>query len=199
MKNNKERLLGSLFFLILFCPPALLSKHVFADDVPEVEEEEAVDGDIADPYDLFDPVPASLMRKMVTDRPTFVDSPHTVDAGHFQFETSLVDYEKDVTTGGVTETLLVNQMNLKMGLNLDADAQVIVQSYKSVKSTSTSAGFGDINLRLKFNIFGNDRGHFAGALIPFLKLPVSRVGNGSFEGACIFPSSGRRVRTGALS
>ncbi|MCB0404258.1 MAG: transporter [Bdellovibrionales bacterium] len=190
MQNTKERLLGSLIVFKLFIlPPLWFPNHVLADEVPEVEQEEPVDGDIADPYDVFDPVPASLMRPMVTDRPTFVDSPHTVDAGHFQLETSLVDYEKDVTSGGTTETFLVNQMNLKMGLNLDADAQVIVQSYKSVRApASTRGGFGDITLRLKFNLFGNDRGNFAGGLIPFLKVPVSsQVGNGMFEGGLYFP------------
>ena len=153
------------------------------------EGEEEV-GDIADPYDLFDPVPKSLMRPMNTDRPGFTESPHTLDAGHFQFEVSLFDYSKIKAAGVTTTNSVIGTVNIKAGLNLDTDAHVVIQSYKIVKVGATeNKGFGDIIARLKFNLFGNDRGSLSGALLPFIKIPTnSNVGNNMFEGGLYFPT-----------
>ena len=45
-----------------------------------------------DCYNLFKPVPDDLLRDMDTDRPDKSNSPHTLDAGHFQVETGLFTY-----------------------------------------------------------------------------------------------------------
>ncbi|MFN9973748.1 MAG: transporter, partial [Phycisphaerae bacterium] len=43
-------------------------------------------------FHLFNPTPRELLREVDTDRPDTTESPHTVDAGHFQIEFSFVDY-----------------------------------------------------------------------------------------------------------
>ena len=45
-------------------------------------------------YWLFNPTPDSLLREMTTDRPDLTESPFTVDAGHVQFETTIVGYSR---------------------------------------------------------------------------------------------------------
>src|SRR5262249_15614520 len=45
-------------------------------------------------YWLFNPTPDKLLREMTTDRPDITESPFTVDAGHLQFETTLVGYTR---------------------------------------------------------------------------------------------------------
>jgi hypothetical protein len=41
-------------------------------------------------YNLCRPVPGVELRDMETDRPDVTESPITVDAGHFQYESDLV-------------------------------------------------------------------------------------------------------------
>src|SRR5579864_7465778 len=42
-------------------------------------------------YTLFDPVPDDLMRKFAPDRPTKGFSVRTIDAGHIEIETDIVN------------------------------------------------------------------------------------------------------------
>lgn len=46
-------------------------------------------------YSLFNSVPRSQMREMETERPDVTESPYTVDAGHFQYETDLIRLIKE--------------------------------------------------------------------------------------------------------
>src|SRR5437867_7579307 len=50
-------------------------------------------------------------------------------------------------------------------------------------------GYGDTTARLKYNLWGNDNGRSALAVIPYLKLPTSEenIGNHSIEGGLIVP------------
>src|SRR5262249_44509070 len=71
-----------------------------------------------------------------------------------------------------------------------------VRSYNSVRThdrtagtVDTQRGFGDVIPRLKVNLWGNDGGRTAFAVMPFLKLPTNQdhLGNKSVEGGVIFP------------
>ncbi|MBW7674810.1 transporter [Chryseobacterium chendengshani] len=131
-------------------------------------------------YSLFNPVPHSLMREMETDRPDVTESPYTVDAGHFQYETDFVRLVKEKSEEQKTNTLLLNQANIKIGLTKSTAIQIGFQTYGRQKetdivsgSTETTHGFGDVTLRIKQNLIGNDQGNFALALLPYKKLPTS--------------------------
>jgi hypothetical protein len=151
-------------------------------------------------YHLFNPTPRNLMREMSTDRPDKTESAYTVDAGHFQLEMDVLSYSYDRDNGlpGDTrvESLSIAPMNLKVGLWNRADLQMVVETYTSVRThvratgqVERQRGFGDITLRLKANMWGNDEGRTALALMPFVKLPTNQddLGNNSVEGGLIVP------------
>jgi len=153
-----------------------------------------------DEYHLFNPTPRNLMREMSTDRPDKTESAYTVDAGHFQFEMDVLSYSYDRDNGlpGDTriESLSIAPVNLKVGLCNRADFQVVVETYTSVRTHVRDArqverqrGFGDVTMRLKANMWGNDAGRTALALMPFVKLPTNQddLGNNSVEGGLIAP------------
>jgi Putative MetA-pathway of phenol degradation len=54
-----------------------------------------------------------------------------------------------------------------------------------------ASGFGDLQTRLKINLWGNDGGKTAFGIMPFIKwpLPESSLRNGRTEGGVIFPLS----------
>jgi hypothetical protein len=60
----------------------------------------AVGGDSRPPIDksdftFFHPTPTNLLRELSVDGPGATESPYTVDAGHFQAELTLADYNSE--------------------------------------------------------------------------------------------------------
>jgi hypothetical protein len=149
------------------------------------------------PYNLFKPVPRASLRDMETDRPDMTESPITVDAGHFQYESDLFRLEREANVGSVKNTYLFNQANLKVGLTGSTALQLVVQSYLRSKEISNddgpverSQGFGDLTLRIKQNLTGNDKGNFAIAVLPYVKFPTSGAEKDErYEGGLIVPMS----------
>jgi len=124
-------------------------------------------------YHLFHPVPAELLREMSTDRPDTTESPITVDAGHFQIETDLVvlAFDDDGATSVSGYELLPT--NLKVGLLNWMDLQVVVEPYHRAVAKAAGVrviedGYGATTARLKMNVWGNDGGTTAFALMPFV-------------------------------
>jgi hypothetical protein len=133
-------------------------------------------------YDLLSPVPRALMREMATDRPDTTESPISVDAGHLQAEVEAVGLARDA---GLT-SFAIGVVNLKLGLTSRSDLQVVVEPFHHANGRT---GFGDLTLRNKWNLWGNDGGATALALMPFITLPTasSGLGAGSVEGGLIVP------------
>ena len=151
-------------------------------------------------YNLLNPTPREQMREMSTDRPDKTESPYTVDAGHYQIEMDVFTYAVDRYNGipgdHRSEALAIAPINLKAGLLNNVDLQLIVQPYVSLREHNMAArdvderrGFGDVIARLKVNLWGNDGGPTAFALMPYVKLPTNtdHVGNSSVEGGLIVP------------
>jgi len=151
-------------------------------------------------YNLFNPTPRALMREMSTDRPDKTESAYTVDAGHFQIEMDVFSYSYDRYNSErrdvSAESLSIAPVNLKAGLFNNVDLQLVLETYSSVRVHDRDAGtvekqrgFGDVITRLKFNLWGNDGGPTALAVMPYVKLPTNqdRLGNSSVEGGVIFP------------
>ena len=148
-------------------------------------------------YSLFDPTPDDLLRKFAPDRPAKGFSVRTVDAGHFEIETDLVSTTISNSTGGTTHSFQGLDPTLKLGVTNWMDLEVQfngLQYTESVDGTSpfnfqNSTGFGDVFLRTKINLFGNDSGPVGFALIPYVKLPSSTplISNGAVEGGLIAP------------
>ena len=135
-------------------------------------------------------------RELSTDRPDQTESPYTVPAGRVQVEMDVLKYTSDRhTTDGVrTETWNIAPINVKIGLGNRVDLQVVLDNFVSVRARSNGvservSGFGDITTRLKINLWGNDGGPTALALMPYVKLPLSasNLRNGDTEGGLIVP------------
>ncbi|WP_316831655.1 transporter [Pedobacter aquatilis] len=131
-------------------------------------------------YSLFRPVPRALMRELETDRPDVTESPITVDAGHVQFESDLFREDRAFGDYSTKNSYLINQMNLKIGLSGHLAMQLSIGTFAFAKTTDLGSGtiayrhgFGDLVLRIKQNIVGNDQGNFAVAILPYLILPTS--------------------------
>jgi len=141
-------------------------------------------------FNLFNPTPAALMREMSTDRPDTTESAYTVDAGHLQIESSFFDYTTDDDNGDF-DGWSVLPMNVKLGLMNNMDLQFVFAPYlrEELEGESTD-GFGATQLRLKINLWGNDGGDTALAVMPFVQFPTADDDFGAtdhVEGGVIFP------------
>lgn len=145
-------------------------------------------------YTLFNPTPRDQMRELSTDRPDQTESPYTVDAGHWQFEFDFANYTYDDEAGVLTRTLNVAPVNVKLGLTHDTDIQFIFDSWSTERMrtagvTTTTRDWGDLTIRVKHNVWGNDGGDTAFAAMPFVKVPlqIGDAGNDLVEGGLILP------------
>ncbi len=158
---------------------------------------ERPDGDKAG-YSLLDPTPRERMRDMSTDRPDTTESPYTVDAGHVQLEMSFADYSFDRRNrdSETRRSVAIAPLLIKAGLSNSVDVQIGIDPYTRERVTDrstgvpmTTDGFGDIVVRVKANVWGNDGGETAFAIMPFVKFPTASddLGNGALEGGIILP------------
>jgi hypothetical protein len=89
-------------------------------------------------FNLFNPTPRELLRALSTDRPDKTESAYTVDAGHFQIETDLVNFSFDRYNGDPTNTQTrawsFANTNLKVGLLNNVDLQLIVPTFNHVRT-----------------------------------------------------------------
>ncbi len=147
-------------------------------------------------YDLFKPTPRALLRELSTDRPDKTESPYTVDAGHFQVELDLLSYAYDCESDTTVESFAITPINFKVGLLPNMDLQVLVETYNVVRTRDHAtrqreemSGFGDVTVRWKTNLWGNDGGATAFGVMPFIKFPTNQdgLGNDALEGGIILP------------
>lgn len=150
-------------------------------------------------YTLFNPTPDAALRTFSPDRPTKSNGPLTVDAGRFQYETDLVSYLHSNAGGVSTRTYAALDPTLKIGLTRRVDLELQFNGYTNTRVSDPGAGSmpsradgaGDLVVRSKVNLFGNDGGAAAMALIPYVKLPTAALtlGNNQVEGGLIVPVS----------
>jgi len=149
-------------------------------------------------YTLFNPTPDNQLRDMDTDRPNITNTPHTVDAGHWQIEAGIMDfaYYRDNFSGDSvrSDDFAFGQFNFRLGVLDDLELNAVVDTYEtdsthdiSRHSTFRASGFGDTVVGGKLNLWGSegtdDLGYTALAIQPQFKFPTARndVGNGRFE------------------
>ena len=116
-------------------------------------------------YWLFNPTPDKLLREMTTDRPDITESPFTVDAGHVQFETTLVGYTRSAPNQerAITDEFDFLTTNMRIGITNSAEIDLVWQPYGTVRTRQADpfrifhqSGIGGLNLRAKVNLWGND-------------------------------------------
>jgi hypothetical protein len=154
-------------------------------------------------YNLFHPTPRDLMREMSTDRPDLTESPYTVDAGHFQIESDIINFTRERRdaehSSFHSDNFSFGATNFKMGLTNRIDLQLVFDGWQiqnerdrdddGVIFKETRQGVGDLTTRLKINVFGNDSGKVALGVMPFIKFPTNQedLGNNKVEGGVIIP------------
>lgn len=99
--------------------------------------------------------------------------------------------------GITTHSFQTLDPTFKIGVTNWADVEVQFNGLQASRSfdalsgagTESGAGFGDILLRTKINLIGNDDGPVGFAIIPYVKLPSSApvISNGAVEGGLIAP------------
>lgn len=142
-------------------------------------------------YWFGNPTPRELYRPLSADRPDATESPYTVDAGAVQIETSFAEY----ATRDGAEAWSVAPTNLKLGLTNDVDIQLGLTPYlredRDGGGAGAADGFGDIEVRLKINLWGNDDGRLAIGILPFMTFPAGddEVSAGGVEGGFIVPAA----------
>lgn len=154
-------------------------------------------------YTLFNPTPAAMLRDMSTDRPDTTESPFTVDAGHVQIETTIFGYSRTnpESDGAYEKSFEFGTTNIRIGLTNSAEINFVFQPYGVVRAypggvppSVRSAGIGAVDIRAKFNLWGNDtfdkRGDSAFGLLPFITIPTDRsngISPDGIEGGLILP------------
>jgi hypothetical protein len=155
-------------------------------------------------YTLFNPTPAAQLREMDTDRPNVTNTPHTIDAGHLQIETGLVDYvhNRSHVSGSVvkSDNLALAESDFRLGISNNLEINVVIDPYQIDRTndatrneTTYARGFGDTVVGGKLNFWGNDAGDRTWAsglaIQPQFKFPTASdsVGNGHFECSFAFP------------
>ena len=136
---------------------------------------------------------AEMVREMSTDRPDTTESAYSVPAGMIQLEMSFFDYSRDANQGTASDQWIYGQINIKMGLTPSSDLQMIVNSHavagESERGDSTrTSGFGDIAVRLKENLWGNDSGTTALAVMLYVTISThTHVSDEAWAGGLIVP------------
>jgi Putative MetA-pathway of phenol degradation len=131
-----------------------------------------------------------LGRELATDRPDTTESAMTVPKGRFQIEAEVLAHSwKD----GHSASWTVVESLLKYGLTDRLDVHLNVPSYAGVRGEDGAwrEGFGDLALRMKYNLWGNDEGRSALAVLPYVSAPTAADGVGaeSWELGVAFPFS----------
>jgi len=147
-------------------------------------------------YSLGSPTPDRLLRELSTDRPDTTESPFTVDAGRFQIESNLFAYvrSRPDSEGAVTDSYRFATTNIRIGVTSAAEINVVLRPHEVVHTRPLApaeafrnAGVGGLDIRAKFNVWGNDSfdkpGATALALLPFVTLPTDRSNGVSPEHA----------------
>jgi len=173
---------------------ALTASAAFADDPPTpAASAPATDPAAPAPADSGQTPP---LRALCTDRPTKSNSPCTVDPGHFQVESDLINVTVDHSGGADTTTVLYTNPTLKYGVSQTVDIEASIAPYETVVSrdratdiTTRSEGVGDLYLKVKWAPIGAAGGDFGLAFVPYVKAPTASggVGDGAWEGGMYVP------------
>lgn len=117
----------------------------------------------------------------------------TVPAGHWQFETGLVDWSLQGSAGERDTALVTGETTFKYGLTDRSDIEIDVTPWQRATSRagatrSSAEGFGDLVVSYKQQATAADAS-LQLALLPFVKVPTAghALGNGKWEGGLILP------------
>jgi hypothetical protein len=142
-------------------------------------------------------VPAAAQdkpRDYCPARPGLGSPACTIDAGRVSVETSLVDWTLDPQRGDRTDTVLIGDTLVRIGVTGTVEAQIGWTPVGFVRERSggvvdRATRTGDVTLGLKANLASPDGSGLAIAAQPFVTLPVGRqpVGAGDWGAGLVVP------------
>jgi hypothetical protein len=144
---------------------------------------------------LFIPeVQATEFRPMETDRPSKTEETQTVEPHRVQIETELFSTQLNRVEGRRERLSTLGEFNLRFGLTTNSEIGLILPSYLDLKKKEDSSeehqrGMGDMILRYRYNLQGNQGEAFSLSALPFIKIPTGSAGlsNGRAEFGMIAP------------
>ncbi len=154
-------------------------------------------------YNLFNPTPDNLLREFETSRPDQTTGPHTVDAGHFYLELGLFENSLNLGQTRTSSWVPLQGTHFRAGLTNTIELELIYDGFTNQNSQAVPAtggnrtdktinGSGNLTVRMRFNVFGDDGGTpFVFAIIPQVNVPTAteRIAPEHFEGSVILPVS----------
>jgi hypothetical protein len=145
-------------------------------------------------YTLFNPTPDDQMRPFCTDRPTKANVPCPVDAGHFQYESDIINWTYAHTDGVSANEYLIPNPTFKLGLTNRMDLELNIAPVEKVSASGplrkqSLTGVSNLIVRTKVNVAGLEGGDFQAAILPYLEFPTAKpgIGNKAVEGGVIVP------------
>ena len=154
-------------------------------------------------YNLFNPTPDNLLREFETSRPDQTTGPHTVDAGHYYLELGLFESSLNYGTKSTSSWIPLQGTHFRAGLTNTIELELIYdgvynQTTRTVPATGgnrtdkTIDGSGNLTIRTRFNIIGDDGGSpVVFAIIPQIVVPTAteHAETQHLEGSVILPIS----------
>jgi len=126
------------------------------------------------------------VRPLSTDRPDQTESAHTVPKGWFQIESNLISFTRTRQAGERSDETSFCDFIFKYGITHNTDLQIgwaprVLHRSEDAESVliGENSGSGDLYLRMKTNLIGNDDGPYALALLPWTKAPTASEGLGN--------------------
>jgi len=137
-------------------------------------------------------------REYCPSRPDLGRPPCTIAPGHVSVETALADWTLEKDSDGRTDTVLIGDTLVRVGLTDTVEAQIGWTPYGHVRTRDTATGAienagraGDVTLGMKVNLHNPDGKGLSAALRPFVTVPVGRtpVGFGDWGAGMTAPVS----------
>ncbi len=144
-------------------------------------------------------VPATALAKdrdYCPTRPGLGTTPCTIAPGHVSVETALTDWKLEQDSTQRTDTVLIGDTFVRLGLSDSVEAQFGWTPFGHVRARDKLAGtidnasrVGDVTLGLKANLLHPDGSGVSIAVQPFVTLPVGRapVGAGDWGAGVVVP------------
>lgn len=142
-------------------------------------------------------IPA-MADDLCADRPGLGTPACVVDRGHVVVETGLADWTRDRQDGSRTDSVVLGDTLLRVGLTDSLEAQVgwTVLGYSHDRNTASGEASGqwrtgDVTLALRQNLRNPDGSGFSIAVMPYATLPAGRepVGAGDWGTGLALPMS----------
>lgn len=139
---------------------------------------------------------AAQQRDLCPERPGLNTPACIVDRGKVMVETGLIDWTLDRQPDSRTDTILIADTLVRVGVTDTVEARIGWTPYGHQRTRDRASGTvdrsgqsGDVSLGMKASLLHPDGNGFAVAVLPFVTLPVGgdRIGNGAVGAGFLLP------------